>query len=119
MSARSSFGMLNLAFPQQRRPREGGDPYAQDFQLECDVATVVPEPRARWLWVTAFAGTTYGRHQVPPGTSSVHTVKLTSVFGPNVCVIGTSEASRPCAISTRPMRGMLLRASKVCQRPPI
>ena len=28
-------------------------------------------------------------------TSSVHTLKLTSVFGPNVWVIGTSAASRP------------------------
>ena len=50
--------------------------------------------------------------------SSVQTLKLTSVFGPNVWVIGTSEASRPCAISTRPIRGMLLRGSNVYQRPP-
>src|ERR1700722_8837237 len=48
--------------------------------------------------------------------SSVHTLKLTSVFGPKVWVIGTSEASRPCAISTRPIRGTLLRGSKVCHR---
>src|SRR3954454_9965444 len=41
-----------------RRPREGGDPYAQDFQVERAAATVVREPRARWLWVPAFAATT-------------------------------------------------------------
>ena len=58
------------------------------------------------------------RRFVAYATSSVHTVKLSSVFGPKVCVIGTSAASRPIAISTRPMRGILLRASKVYQRPP-
>jgi hypothetical protein len=52
-------------------------------------------------------------------TSSVHTLKPTSVFGPNVWVIGTSQASRPWAIRMRPIRGSLLRGSKVCQRPPI
>ena len=46
------------------------------------------------------------------------TEKPLSVFGPKVVLIATSAASRPRAISTRPMRGMLLRASKVCQRPP-
>ena len=51
--------------------------------------------------------------------SSVQTLKLTSVFGPNVWVIGTSEASRPCAIRTRPILGALLRGSKVRQCPPI
>jgi hypothetical protein len=57
-------------------------------------------------------------------TSSVHTLKLTSVLGPKVCVMGTSAASRPWAIRTRPIRGMLLRAacqmhdSRVPQRPP-
>jgi hypothetical protein len=35
-----------------------------------------------------------------------------SVFGPNV-VVATSAASRPRAISTRPMRGTLWRASGV------
>jgi hypothetical protein len=53
-----------------------------------------------------------------PATSSVQTLKLTSVFGPKVWVIGTSAASRPCAIRMRPMRGMLLRASNVYHRPP-
>jgi hypothetical protein len=38
-------------------------------------------------------------------------------LGPNVIAIATSAASRPRAISTRPMRGVLLRGSKVCQRP--
>ena len=50
--------------------------------------------------------------------SSVITVKLLSVFGPNVVLIATSAASRPLAISTRPMRGMLWRASKVYHTPP-
>jgi hypothetical protein len=48
-------------------------------------------------------------------SSSVQTLKLTRVFGPKVCVIGTSAASRPWAIRTRPIRGMLLRGSKVYQ----
>src|SRR5712692_5426383 len=51
-------------------------------------------------------------------TSSVQTLKLTSVLGPNVVVMATSIASRPLAISTRPIRGTLFRASKVYQRPP-
>jgi hypothetical protein len=40
------------------------------------------------------------------------------VFGPKVLDSATSQASRPRAISTRPMRGVLLRASKVYQRSP-
>src|SRR5947207_15040319 len=51
-------------------------------------------------------------------TSSVHTLKLSNVFGPNVWVIGTSEASRPCAIRTRQIRGTLFRGSHVWQWPP-
>src|SRR3979411_3256581 len=51
-------------------------------------------------------------------TSSVQTLKLTSVLAPNVVLIATSIASRPLAISTRPIRGTLLRGSKVYQRPP-
>ena len=51
------------------------------------------------------------------GTSSVQTLKLASVLGPKVLLSATSAASRPRAISTRPMRGVLLRASKVYQRP--
>jgi hypothetical protein len=53
-----------------------------------------------------------------PSTSSVQTLKLVSVFGPKVVLIATSAASRPRAIITRPMRGTLWRASKVCQWPP-
>jgi hypothetical protein len=49
------------------------------------------------------------------GTASVQTVKLFSVLGPNVLLIATSAASRPGAISTRPTRGTLFRASKVYQ----
>ena len=62
----------------------------------------------------------YGRRllQVADCTSSVQTLKLTSVLAPNVVLIATSIASRPLAISTRPIRGTLLRGSKVYQRPP-
>ena len=38
--------------------------------------------------------------------AEIQTLKLTSVFGPNVWVIGTSEASRPCAIRMRPILGI-------------
>ena len=51
----------------------------------------------------------------PSLNSSVHTLKPFSVLGPKVLLIGTSAASRPRAISTRPMRGVLFRASKVYQ----
>ena len=49
-------------------------------------------------------------------TSSVTTVKFFSHVVPNEVVIATSAASRPVAISTRPIRGLLLRASNVHQR---
>ncbi len=52
------------------------------------------------------------------GTSSVTTLKLASVHGPNSVTMATSVASRPRAIRMRPMRGLLWRASKVYQRPP-
>jgi hypothetical protein len=51
-------------------------------------------------------------------TSSVITLKPASVHGPNEVTIATSVASRPRAIKMRPMRGTLLRESKVYQRPP-
>src|SRR3954467_14057394 len=55
---------------------------------------------------------------MPPWTAgSVTALKPTRVFGPNVKVRGTSAASRPRAIKIRPMRGSLLRGSKVCHRP--
>src|SRR5690242_6699008 len=59
--------------------------------------------------------------QEPHGVSasSAQTVNSLSVLGPNVLLIATSVASRPRAISTRPMRGVLLRASKVCHLPPM
>jgi hypothetical protein len=55
---------------------------------------------------------------VQAAISSVTTVKLASVLGPKVVVIATSAASRPRAISARPMRGVLWRASKVRHWPP-
>jgi len=45
-------------------------------------------------------------------------VALTTHFGPKVVDSATSHASRPRAMSTRPMRGTLLRASNVYQRSP-
>ena len=51
-------------------------------------------------------------------TSCVTTSKRLRVLRPNAMVIGTSQASRPRAMTTRPMRGVLWRASKVIQRPP-
>ncbi len=60
------------------------------------------------------------RHQpAVSGISSVQTLKLSNRLGPNVVAIATSDASRPRAISTRLLRGVLLRGSKMCQRPPI
>src|SRR5580765_7498361 len=49
--------------------------------------------------------------------SSTHTLKPTSVLGPNALLMATSVASRPRAIRIRPMRGTLFRGSKVCQCP--
>src|SRR5580658_9926856 len=43
------------------------------------------------------------------GISSVQTLKPSSVFRPKVVTIATSDASRPRAISTRAIRGTLLR----------
>src|SRR5580658_8672775 len=60
------------------------------------------------------------RHQLAgPGISSVQTLKLSRVLGPNVVAIATSDASRPRAIRMRPILGVLLRGSKMCHRPPI
>jgi hypothetical protein len=39
--------------------------------------------------------------------SSVRTLKRFKVLGPKVVLIATSAASRPYAINTRPMRGVL------------
>jgi len=51
-------------------------------------------------------------------TSSVQTRKLSRVFGPNVVAMATSAASRPRAMSTRPIRGTLFRGLNVYQAPP-
>ena len=50
--------------------------------------------------------------------SSVHTVNLVSVVLPKDVVSATSTASRPRPMRTRPMRGLLCRASSVCQPSP-
>src|SRR5262249_33532751 len=52
------------------------------------------------------------------GASSVCTAKRLSTFGPKVVLNATSAASRPRAITIRPMRGTLCRASNAYQRPP-
>ena len=52
------------------------------------------------------------------GTSSAQTRNPDKAPGPKVWVRGTSAASRPCAMRTRPIRGALLRGSNVRQRPP-
>src|SRR6266851_668618 len=80
-------------------------PAEQYFMLHCSVN---PAPGLRECCLVTQAAR----------TSSVHTLKLVNVLGPNVLLIATSEASRPRAINTLPMRGTLLRASKVCQCPP-
>src|SRR5690242_3880158 len=48
--------------------------------------------------------------------SSVTTVNPVSAHWPKLVLSATSVASRPRAIRTRPMRGVLCRASKVYQR---
>ena len=50
-------------------------------------------------------------------TSRVKTVKPVMSATPKLVERATSVASRPWAIRMRPMRGLLCRASKVCQRP--
>jgi len=50
-------------------------------------------------------------HATAAVTSSVNTVNCVSVAPPNDVVSATSTASRPRAITTRPMRGRLCRAS--------
>src|SRR2546421_8182731 len=56
------------------------------------------------------------RHEDACGaTSSVHTLKPDSVLEPKVLLMATSVASRPRAMSTRPIRGTLFRGSNVCQ----
>src|ERR1017187_6001273 len=49
--------------------------------------------------------------------SSAHTVIFARRGDPYVVTIATSSASRPRPISTRPIRGSLLRGSNVHQRP--
>ena len=85
-------------------------PGAGDYRRPCFPApAAIAQPRQ--------PGNGAGYHSTA-ATSSVSTVKLWSVFGPKLVLMATSAASRPRAISTRPMRGMLLRASKVYHSPP-
>ena len=52
------------------------------------------------------------------GVSSAHTAIRSRAASPNVVTMATSTASRPRPIGTRPMRGVLKRASSVHQRSP-
>src|SRR5258708_18539907 len=56
------------------------------------------------------------RHQLT--SSSVHTRKLSSLFGQKAVLMATSAASRPRATRMRPILGTLLRGSNVCHWPP-
>jgi hypothetical protein len=47
--------------------------------------------------------------------SPVHTSKLLRTLDPNALLKTTSDASRPRGIKMRPPRGVLWRASNVCQ----
>jgi hypothetical protein len=104
--AKLSESSYRVAQPDQTFPVQLGD-----FALR--VASADLTQGIEFVWSQSW------RVIIHDAASSVQTLKLTSVFGPNVWVIGTSEASRPCAIRTRPIRGMLLRGSNICQRPPI
>jgi hypothetical protein len=55
---------------------------------------------------------------IAEGSSCTSCAIILSVLGPKVVLIATSAASRPLATSTRPIRGILLRASNVYQWPP-
>jgi hypothetical protein len=88
--------------------------FVQEAMLESSLAAacnVAPKSARCQLWQTS-------RPSQPVIISSVTTLKPMRMLGPNVVVMATSIASRPLAISTRPIRGTLLRASKVYQRPP-
>src|SRR5258708_35392329 len=99
----------------------------QDIQLRADEAEIVTLSRPKHHAMLAKShgfGIAVGRH-VPHGqnaahlTSSVQTVKPASVLGPKELLIATSVASRPRAITTRPIRGMLFRGSNGAHRPRI
>src|SRR5262249_24080355 len=55
------------------RPREGGDPYAVCFRC----CTACEPPKARWLWVPAFAGTTAIEAELLSWRTSLHSSQQT------------------------------------------
>jgi hypothetical protein len=95
---------------------------------DVDVSRMRQERTLVWRWSARLIGRTNvfseklkRRHmiaEVGALISSVITLKLASVHGPNEVTIATSVASRPRAIRIRPIRGVLWRASSVCQQPP-
>ena len=68
--------------------------------------------------VTRAYSELFAGYEVDPHDYLKRTFEEVSGYDELVVLSGTSVASRPRPISTRPMRGMLLRASKVYQRPP-
>ena len=89
---------------------------AKSHRFRISVDRDVPHGQKPRLGLADLLNATFGEGHL---TSSVQTVKPARVLGPNVLLIATSVASRPRAMSTRPIRGVLFRASNVCQRPPI
>lgn len=106
----------------KRRGRHGGCPRAMDAEKLKSGIAALESGTSKAAVCRAFgiprsnrSHNLYREARSPSLNSSVHTLKLFSVLGPKVLLIGTSAASRPRAISTRPMRGVLFRASKVYQ----
>jgi hypothetical protein len=128
---------LVYATPGAEPTRSVAEPQQQQQQIQppptasCVSLRPAGRPKSRLLQWSAlvrhdpgFKRVSAVHQEIPrPGhakvTSSVQTMKLTSVLGPNVVLIATSIASRPLAISTRPIRGTLFLGSKRYQRPPI
>lgn len=83
-----------------------------------DMLPYRPLPLRRHPEVAAFyppGAADRGARYAP--TSSATTLKPASLAAPKLVESATSVASRPRAMSTRPIRGVLWRASKVYQRP--
>jgi hypothetical protein len=66
-----------------------------------------------------FSARLYAAKAVRSDISSVITLNLVSLCGPNDVIMGMSAASRPRAIRMRPTRRALWRGSNVYQRPPM
>jgi len=91
---------------------------ARRTHAQCQHARVVfIRVPSRWAAVSNQAGR---RATIPSSRDLVGPdLEAGMCFGPNVWVIGTSEASRPARSRCGPILGTLLRGSKVRQCPPI